>query len=486
MDRETLSNVDFTLFRLDSPDNRMIVTALMTFETRLDVTCLKSVLERTLLRQRRFRQRVVLPRVLLAKAYWEEDLTFNLDNHVACFQTPLSADPSLLQELVSRVMSVGLDIHRPLWKFYLVEHYGKGSALVARFHHSIADGMSLVKVLLSITEAEPGASKDDLPGTLVQEENQPGNGRGNLEPGTMQVISKLGGTGKQALTELGSLEDSLRLGGSVVSALGQLLFSNPDAANPFKGSIAIPKRAAWSPALPLELIKSIGWAFSSTVNDVLLSAVTGALRRYMQVQMDGSRPADLHGFVPVDLRRESRKASAQFLQGGPYREELGNQFGFAVLPLPVSIMDPVKRLEVIHKTMDVLKASGEALVSNWILNLIGTLPGEVQGLAVRFWMTKGSAVMTNVAGPRHQLYLGGVAIDTLIGWVPQSTDIGLGVSIFSNNGKVWLGIATDEGLVPDPERIVAYFLEEFKFLLEQSQQKIFAAGGPPLLPGQTA
>ena len=301
----------------------------------------------------------------------------------------------------------------------------------------------------------------------------------------MQVLGKLGGAGKQALTEISSLEDTIRLGGSIVSALGQLLFSTPDTQNPFKGAVSIPKRAAWSPALPLELIKLIGRTYGSTVNDVLLSAVTGALRQYMQIQTDGSKPADLHSFVPVDLRRESRRASAQFLLGGPYQEELGNQFGFAVLPLPLSIQDPVERLEVIHRTMDVLKASGEALVSNWVLSLMGVMPGEIQNLAARFWMTKGSAVMTNVAGPRHQLYLGGAAIDTLIGWVPQSADIGLGVSIFSNNGKVWLGIATDQGLVPDPERIVEYFLDDFRLLLEQSRRKTFVAGELPLLPDQT-
>jgi diacylglycerol O-acyltransferase / wax synthase len=485
MDRETLSSADFALLRLDSPENLMIVTALMTFTTPLDIACLKSEVERSLLPKRRFRQRVVLPRMILAKAYWEDDATFDLDNHIARIQTILPDDPSLLQELVSRVMSVGLDFQRPLWKFYLVEHFGKGSALVMRFHHCIADGISLVKLLLSITRPVPDSPGNDPPEPLTQETRWRENGRSVREPGTMQVMGKLVGAGKQALTEIGSVEDTIRLGGSVVVALGQLLFSIPDAPNPFKGAIATPKRAAWSPALPLELIKFVGRSNSSTVNDVLLSAVTGALRHYMQWQNDASRPLDLHSFVPIDLRRESRRASSQFLLSGPYNEQLGNQFGFAVLPLPVSIKDPIQRLKEIHQTMDVLKASGEALVSNWVLNLMGVVPDEIQNIAARFWLTKGSAVMTNVAGPHHQLYLGGAAIDTLIGWVPQSGAIGLGVSIFSNNGKVWLGIATDQGLIPDPERIVEYFLEEFRLLLEQSQQGMQAPGSPLLLPQTT-
>ena len=94
----------------------------------------------------------------------------------------------------------------------------------------------------------------------------------------------------------------------------------------------------------------------------------------------------------------------------------------------------------------------------------------MQELAVAFFDTKGTTVMTNVPGPQIQLYLAGAPINTVMAWVPQSGRIALGVSIFSYNNKVWLGVATDKNLVPDPETIVAFFKTEFEGMLHRAQE----------------
>ena len=114
--------------------------------------------------------------------------------------------------------------------------------------------------------------------------------------------------------------------------------------------------------------------------------------------------------------------------------------------------------------MDLLKASEEGLATHWLMGLLGVAPGGIHDVAVRFWSTKSSAIMTNVVGPGKQLYLGRAAIETIIGWVPNFGPAGLGVSFFSYNENVRLGVATDQGLVPDPEKIVNYFLEEISIL----------------------
>jgi WS/DGAT/MGAT family acyltransferase len=264
------------------------------------------------------------------------------------------------------------------------------------------------------------------------------------------------------------LEDVFRLGASTASALGQLFLSAPEINNTFRGRVGIPKRAAWSPAISLEQVKFLGRAFDCTVNDILLSTVAGALRRYMLDPAPNSGPTDIHSFVPIDLRRGARVTKGELLLGNSFDQPMGNRFGFAVLELPVGIDDPIQRLHKIHQSMDALKASGEALVSYFVLNLMGSVPGKIQDLAVRFWMTKGSAVMTNVVGPSQQLYLGNAAIDTIMAWVPQSGRVGLGVSIFSYNGRIWLGVSTDQGLVNNPERIVENFLEELHLLGAQA------------------
>jgi diacylglycerol O-acyltransferase / wax synthase len=478
MNREPLTNADFALLRLDSPANRMIVTALITLQTRLELPQLKTIIARNMLHQPRLRQRVVLPRTPFGRAYWEEDTSFDIDHHIRTIHTALPVDPSLLEQLISRVMSVGLDFSRPLWEFYLVESYGDGSAIVMRFHHSIADGLSLLKLLLSMTQTTPGetpevitekptekATKFFVPETRFQKRSQISN-----QPYTTRIIKQMVKTGKQVLTDANFVDDAIRLGRSTADAINQLLFSPSDGDNIFRGQIGIPKRAAWSPGIPLDQVKFISKTFGSTVNDVLLCTLAGALSRTVQETALDSKPTRIHGFVPVDLRRSSRQANARFLLGDNFDQPMGNRFGFAVLELPLEIEDSARRLEMVHQSMNMLKASGEALVSYWVLSLLGAVSGEIQELAARFWLSKGSMVITNVAGPGQQLYLGDAAIDTCMAWVPQTGPVGLGVSIFSYNGNVVLGVAADQESAPDPQQIVDYALAEFQSLWERAQQ----------------
>ena len=468
MDREPLSRADYALFRMDLPENRMVVTALLTFKTPVLLEQLKAELTNSLLEIPRFRQRIVLPQSLWSNAYWQDDPVFDLDRHIIRIQTPLPKNPDLLKEVVSRIMTLGIDSSHPLWQFYLIEHYGKGSALVARMHHAIADGISLVKVLLSVTHADPFPSTNQT-FTLPLQPFKPSKTSSvdQKKPGD-QILGQVSASGRRALIEVGALEDAFRLSASTLAALGRLLLSPADAENTFRGQTRVAKRAAWSPDLELNQVKQVGKIFGATINDVLISATTGAIRRYVLERTDGQNHPGLHSFVPVDLRRDARRESARFLLGEPVDESLGNRFGFAVPRLPVNIADPVRRLKAVHRLMDRHKASGEAVVSYLVLTVLGAVPGEIENLAARFWLTKGSAVMTNVAGPRHPLYLAGSEIDAMIGWVPASGAVGLGVSIFSYYGNVLLGIASDENLVPDPERIIEFFLEEYHTLEQKA------------------
>jgi diacylglycerol O-acyltransferase / wax synthase len=478
MNREPLSNADFALLRLDSPANRMAVTAMLTLETRLELSHLKMIIERTMLHQPRFRQRVVLPRTPFSKAYWEEDTTFDLDRHIRNIRTPLPADASLLEQLISRVMSVGFDFSRPLWEFYFVESYGSGSAIVMRFHHSIADGLSLLKLLLSMTQTTPGMPPEFIPEKpaetpskfYIPETQFQKQARNSTQPTAVRILRRIAKTGKQALTDANLVDDAIRLGQSTADAINQLLFSPSDGENIFRGKIGIPKRAAWSPGIPLEQVKFISKTFGSTVNDVLLTTLAGALSQTMLESTPASKTNRIHGFVPVDLRRSSRRANAHFLLGDNFDQPMGNRFGFAVLELPLKVEDPARRLEIVHQNMNILKASGEALVSYWVLSLLGVVSGEIQDLAARFWLSKGSMVITNVAGPGERLYLGEAAIDACIAWVPQTGPVGLGVSIFSYNGNVVIGVAADQESAPDPHKIVDYALAEFQALWERAME----------------
>ena len=143
---------------------------------------------------------------------------------------------------------------------------------------------------------------------------------------------------------------------------------------------------------------------------------------------------------------------------------MGNAFGLVFLTLPIGIADPARRLRAIKKEMDELKVSPEALVSFGVLSLMGMAPVEVEQLGLRFFGRKATVVLTNVPGPREPLYMAGRKVDKIMFWVPQSGHMGLGISILSYAGGVMLGIATDAGLVPDPELIDKGFKLEFEAL----------------------
>jgi WS/DGAT/MGAT family acyltransferase len=221
----------------------------------------------------------------------------------------------------------------------------------------------------------------------------------------------------------------------------------------------VPKRAAWSQPLALTDIKAVGKGLEGTVNDVLLTAMAGGLRRYLQGRGEPVDGLNFRAVVPVDLRRPGSHAN------------LGNKFGLVFLSLPLGIADPGARLRELKRRMDGIKGSLEAPVAFGIIGAIGMSPQPVQDLVVDIFGTKGTAVMTNVMGPKEPIYLAGAPLESLMFWVPQSGHLGMGVSILSYAGRVWLGVITDEGLVPDPDTIVSEFHVEFDELLAQARRR---------------
>jgi diacylglycerol O-acyltransferase / wax synthase len=189
-----------------------------------------------------------------------------------------------------------------------------------------------------------------------------------------------------------------------------------------------------------------------TINDILLSAVTGALRRYLEERGEPVGGLNIRAIVPVNLRPPEELG------------KLGNRFGLVFLSLPVGISDPIKRLVVLKQRMDAIKNSPEAVVALGILNVIGMTPTQIEKIIISIFGMKGSAVMTNVPGPRQMLYLAGKPVTAIMFWVPSPAGLNIGVSIFSYAGDIFLGVATDAGVVADPERIIELFQIEFAYL----------------------
>jgi diacylglycerol O-acyltransferase / wax synthase len=464
MARKVLSSVDTAWLRMEDPTNLMMITGVMVFGQPLVYDRLKAILEERLLVFDRFRQRVIQPALPGARPYWQDDPHLDLRYHLQRATLPAPADQAALQELASLLASTQLDFSRPLWQLHLVEGYGDGgSALICRLHHCIGDGLALVHVLLSLTDTDPDAPWPlRQPGRRPMQTRTPFDGLFRRTRKTLGATQKLAGTALseslQVLKRPSRAIELARLGVRGTESLARLLLLWPDPATVFKGPLGAPKRAAWSDAIPLSEIKSIGRTLGGTINDVLLTAMTGSLRRYLQERGEPVDGLNFRAVVPVNLRRPGTEP------------ELGNKFGLFFLSLPVGIAEPAQRLRELTRRMDACKNSLEAPVAFGILSTIGMSPSQVEDVVVTMFGAKGTAVMTNVIGPRERLFLAGAPLEGLMFWVPQSGRLGIGVSILSYAGSVWMGVMTDAGLVPDPEAIIAGFHTEFDELLDLTRQ----------------
>lgn len=459
MSRVPLSNVDTAWLRMEDPTNLMMVTGVMFFDTPMDFERLKATLEYRLLSFDRFRRRVIQPGLPLSAPYWEDDARFDLDFHLKQITLPSPGDEAALQDVVSDLMSTQLDFSRPLWQMHLVENFGDGCALIARLHHCIADGLSLMYILLSLADTDPNA-----PWPTAQPEATKKRGQGLWGPArsairtTTQVAGTLLHGSMETLANPSHALDLARMGTDGATALGRLVLRWPDPQTLFKGKLGVSKRAVWSRSLLLKDVKAIGRVKDATINDVLLAVIAGALRRYMQGRDEPVEDVEIRGVLPVNLRPPGVEST------------LGNRFGLVFLTLPVGVAGPIDRMLEIKQRMDGLKGTPEAVVAFGILNAIGMAPSEIQNIVVDIFGTKGTAVITNVPGPREQLYLAGAPMNTVMGWVPQAGHLSLGISIISYAGQVRLGIAADHGLVPDPETIIAAIHAEFDELSDLAQR----------------
>jgi diacylglycerol O-acyltransferase / wax synthase len=449
-----LSSADAAWLHMDRPTNLMVINSVLLFDEPVDWERVKQVTqERLVERYPKFRQRVVESRLPLRPPKWADDPDFALEHHMHHVALPAPGDAAALQELVGDLMTMPLDRNRPLWHEYMVDGFGQGAALIVRMHHCIADGIALARVMLSMTDSQPDAGIRRRPAN-----HKPPRSRfvlgGIPIPGTRPVKSalRLGATvTRQTAHVASSPNHMLNLTGAIgrdAATLLKLMLTPADAASAIKGEPGISRRVAWSKPLSLDQIRQVAHAHDATVNDVLLAAVSGALRHYLQGR--GSPAPEIQAMVPFNLRPLDQ----------PLPQELGNKFGLVFLPLPVGVGGSYRRLIEVQRRMGEIKRSREGPVSYGLLSVTGLTPEPVERRIVDLFSAKGTAVMTNVPGPKEPVYLAGTPIRTVLVWAPTSGHIGMSVSIFSYRGEVTVGLMVDAALVPDPGKIVSQLEHE--------------------------
>jgi WS/DGAT/MGAT family acyltransferase len=461
---ERMSRVDTAWLRMDNDVNLMMIVGVWLLQPGVSYEALCERVQDKLLKYARFRQKVVQDAM---GATWVEDAQFDIHQHV--LHEPLERKKgrsarAALQARAGELATTPLDPERPLWQFHLIDHYEGGSALIARVHHCIGDGIALISVMMSITDG--GTDPPQRRRRVHEDESDEHDWLSDavLKPltditikaigmyggGVAKSMQMLANSSQQPL--LGSL-DMARVAYQVVSDVAALAAMPDDARTSLKGKPIGKKLVAWSEPMPLDSVKAIGKALGCSINDVLLACVAGAIGEYLRNRGEDPTGLEIRAMVPVNLRPLSEAW------------KLGNRFGLAPLVLPIGIDNPVERVYAVRRRMSELKGSYQPLLAFAVLAVAGLLIKPAQDALLGLFAKKATAVMTNVPGPAQPLKFCGATLRQTMFWVPASGDIGMGVSILTYGGGVQFGLISDAALCPQPQRIIERFKPEFEKLL---------------------
>ncbi|HEX4235831.1 MAG TPA: wax ester/triacylglycerol synthase family O-acyltransferase [Caldimonas sp.] len=459
---ERMSRVDTAWLRMDNDVNLMMIVGVWLLRPQIAYETLCRRVETRLLRYPRFGCVVVRD---VDGAKWCTDEDFDIHRHVVREKLRRrrgQSERAALQERVGALAAEPLDPARPLWEFRLIEDYEGGSALVARVHHCIGDGIALISVMLSITD---GGSDPPLRERISRGGEDGGDWLAGL------VLKPLDGlsTKAAALVEksiarsldvladpkqgLAGAVDAARLGARVINDVAAMALMADDSPTLLKGTPSGTKRVAWGEPIALADVKAIGSVLGCSVNDVLLACVAGAIGHWLRAEGDDPAGKEIRAMVPVNLR--------------PLEDawQLGNRFGLAPLVLPIGVDHPVERVFAVRARMAELKSSYQPRLAFAVLTVAGLMAKPVQDAMLGLFARKTTAVMTNVPGPAVPLKFCGSTLRQTMFWVPASGDVGVGVSILSYAGGVQFGLITDEALCAQPQAIIDGFEPEFEKLL---------------------
>jgi diacylglycerol O-acyltransferase / wax synthase len=533
-----MSVQDALWLTMDRPNNLMVVDGVMVLSQVPDLQAVRAVFRAAVDRFPVLSRRAVRQGVGWA---WQDDPAFDLDWHVNQARLPEPQDMAALQGFVAEQRALPLDNQRPLWQGFLVhplrlEDGSEGAAIITRFHHSIADGIRLTQVMLSLLGDDHDTAvsavvsrrkvKSGAAGTLSAHSGGPGG------PGRTSV-SELAATVTAAAAELGGLARGVS--STAGAAAEEVVQGLGAAASAFSAAVADPRRSlagvpgavaaipgraasaamrltrsgvrgfeggfevvrhpdrlldalevlgvednraandlssvaklafagstrtvwtgkpgpvkamAWSRPLPLQDIKAVGRAQGATVNDVMLAAVAGGLRRYLALH--GGEVDEVIWMVPVNLKPFEENLPA----------DLGNYFALVFLPMPLGAADPASRLREMRHQMDRIKHSDEAVLTFGLQRLVSVSPGQLAFFLTNFFANKAVGVLTNVPGPRVPMTFAGAPVIQAVGFAPCSGDNPMTATIFSYNDAVTVGFATDAGLVPDPDVLCDLVVDE--------------------------
>ncbi len=398
----------------------------------------------------RYRHKLRTVPMRLGRPVWVEDPGFDLRYHVRRTALPAPGGDQQLADLMARVMSQRLDRDRPLWEYWVVEGLPEGRwALISKTHHCMVDGVSgtdLYRVIFDFSP-EPSAPAPADDRTV------------NAEPSAVELAARAALDAvvlpaREALALRGAAADpagALRQAAEMARALARLApAARPATGSSLSGHIGRQRRYTWA-RVSLEDVKTIKQALGGTVNDVVLTAISGGFRALLLARGEQPGPHMVRSLVPVSVRAPGAESVYD------------NQVSALLADLPVHVADPVERLAAVRSELTTLKESKEAMLGEALTSLGRFTPFPFASwwsrLAFGLPQREIVTVTTNVPGPRQPLYGMGRRLLEIIPYVPIATTLRTGISIFTYGGNVTFGITGDFAANPDLD-VLAHGIED--------------------------
>lgn len=390
-----------------------------------------------------YRQRVRPVPFELGRPVWADDPYFDISYHLRHTALPAPGDDATFRRLVGRLMSQPLDRDRPLWEVWLVEGLaGDRWAAVFKVHHSMVDGIAgvgLLTVLLDlVADAEVPDPQPWSPAPEPTSTELVADAWGGLADDVMETVRGIG----RSITEPSSAVRNVRRTTRGLTRFAQNLGGTP--ASSIDGTIG-PHRAWAHSSADLDDVKTVRRALGGTVNDVVLAAVSGGYRDLLRKRGDDPDTTVIRSLVPVSTRSEDA------------RGRVDNRVSAILYELPVSIEDPVRRLEAVKAQMGEHKESHMAKAGEMVTTvgdlvppiLIGSVTRAVTRVLRQNPQRSINTVTTNVPGPQFPLYCLGREMLEYLPYVPIFHGIRVSTGILSYNGRLFLGVTGDFESTPD-------------------------------------
>jgi WS/DGAT/MGAT family acyltransferase len=397
-----------------------------------------------------FRQKLVRVPLDLDHPYWVDDTEFDLEYHVRHIALPKPGDWRQLCILCARLLARPLDMSKPLWEMYVIEGLDNVNGLppgsyatLSKTHHAAMDGTSGMQMLSALHDQEP----DSHPLT------PPGEWRPEPAPTPFELMARASFNNMMRPARLAATMSRVFGGSQALTrqALAGEVQLPPPLAVPstiFNANVS-PHRVFEGRRFALDETKQIRTTVpGATVNDVVLTVVGGALRRYLDAHA-ALPPDSLIVMCPISLRPKGDVSTE------------GNQVGAMTVPLGTHIANPLRRLDTVHRATAQSKLVQEAVDARQMTELAQHLPGAMLGAGARLSTDVGLAtppagpppyntVVTNIPGPQHPLYSGGARLVAMYGLGMVHDNMGLMNVVSSYCGQLTISFTADRDMMPDP------------------------------------